>query len=484
MVKFASVQRVVGALVAWSSLMMLPPAAVAFLYEDGTMNLFLISAAVLLVVGAAIYLPVRDASRDLRLRDGFLIVVACWLSLALVGALPFLLLEDPELSYVDAFFESMSGLTTTGATIITRINDLPRGILFYRQQLQWLGGMGIIVLAVAILPMLRIGGMQLYRAETPGPLKDTKLTPRITETAKALWLIYLGITVLCTLCYWLGGMPMFDAVGHAFSTVAIGGFSTHDQSFAYFANPTLEIVAIIFMIVAGMNFALHFSAWRKASAQPYFQDSELRAYAVLLVLFSALATMVLLVDGVYGTLFTSARYGIFHVVSALTTTGFTSTDFYLWPGFLPLLLVCLAFIGGCAGSTAGGIKVIRVVLLYKHSVREIRRLIHPHAVLPVKFGGRTAAPTVLEAVMGFFFLFVASTVLMTLALRATGLDLVTSFSAVAACITNLGPGLGEVGQSYTTLNDPAKVLLSFAMLAGRLEIYTLLVLLTPAFWRD
>jgi trk system potassium uptake protein TrkH len=484
MLKLAAIQRVVGALVAWSSLMMLPPAAVGWLYGDGTMGMFLISAGVLLTVGGAIYVPVRNASRDLRLRDGFLIVVACWLSLALVGALPFVLLEDPQLSYVDAFFESMSGLTTTGATIITRINDLPRGILYYRQQLQWLGGMGIIVLAVAILPMLRIGGMQLYRAETPGPLKDTKLTPRITETAKALWLIYLGITVLCALSYWLGGMQMFDAVGHAFSTVAIGGFSTHDQSFAYFDNPTLEVVAIIFMFVAGMNFALHFSAWRKASAQPYFQDAELKAYALIMVVFAFLATAVLLADGVYDSLFGSLRFGVFQVVSALTTTGFTSTDFYLWPGFLPLMLVCLAFVGGCAGSTAGGIKVIRVVLLYRQSVREIRRLIHPHAVLPVKFGGRTAAPTVLEAVMGFFFLFTASTLLMTLALRATGLDLVTSFSAVAACITNLGPGLGEVGQSYTTLNDPAKVLLSFAMLAGRLEIYTLLVLLTPAFWRD
>jgi len=482
--KFASIQRVVGALVAWSSLMMLPPAAVGALYRDGTTDMFLISAAVLLVTGAAIYLPVRNASRDLRLRDGFLIVVACWLSLALVGAIPFVLLEDPKLGYVDAFFESMSGLTTTGATIITRINDLPRGILFYRQQLQWLGGMGIIVLAVAILPMLRIGGMQLYRAETPGPLKDTKLTPRITETAKALWLLYLGITILCALCYWLGGMQMFDAVGHAFSTVAIGGFSTHDQSLAYFDNPTLETIAIIFMFIAGMNFALHFTAWRQASAQPYFQDSELRAYAAIIVIFSILATAVLMFGGVYDSGFEAARYGIFQVVSALTTTGFTSTDFYLWPGFLPLLLVCLAFIGGCAGSTAGGMKVIRVMLLYRQSIREIQRLIHPHAVLPVKFGGRTAAPNVLEAVMGFFFLFIASTVLMTLLLRATGLDLVTAFSAVAACITNLGPGLGEVGQSYAALNNPAKVILAFAMLAGRLEIYTLLVLLTPAFWRN
>lgn len=482
--KLASVQRVVGALVAWSSLMMLPPALVSWLYDDGVTSLFGLSAAVLVLLGGLIYLPVRRASRDLRLRDGFLIVVACWLSLALVGAIPFLLLEDPSLSYVDAFFESMSGLTTTGATIITRIDDLPRGILFYRQQLQWLGGMGIIVLAVAILPMLRVGGMQLYRAETPGPLKDTKLTPRITETAKALWLIYLGITITCALCYWLGGMRMFDAIGHAFSTVAIGGFSTHDQSFAFYNNPTLEMIAVVFMLLAGMNFALHFSAWRKASAQPYFSDPELRAYGLMALIFALLATLVLILDGVYDNSFSAARFALFQVVSALTTTGFTSTEFSGWPAPLPLLLIALAFIGGCAGSTAGGIKVIRVMLLFRHAVREIRRLIHPHAVLPVKFGGQKAAPSVLEAVMGFFFLFIASTVLMTLLLHATGLDLLTAFSAVAACITNLGPGLGEVSGNYAVLNDSAKLVLSMAMLAGRLEIYTLLVLLTPTFWKD
>ncbi len=482
--KLASVQRVVGALVAWSSLMMLPPALVSWLYDDGVTSLFGLSAAVLVLLGGLIYLPVRHASRDLRLRDGFLIVVACWLSLALVGAIPFLLLEDPSLSYVDAFFESMSGLTTTGATIITRIDDLPRGILFYRQQLQWLGGMGIIVLAVAILPMLRVGGMQLYRAETPGPLKDTKLTPRITETAKALWLIYLGITITCALCYWLGGMRMFDAIGHAFSTVAIGGFSTHDQSFAFYNNPTLEMIAVVFMLLAGMNFALHFSAWRKASAQPYFSDPELRAYGLLAAVFALLATLVLVLDSVYDNSFSAARFALFQVVSALTTTGFTSTEFSSWPAPLPLLLIALAFIGGCAGSTAGGIKVIRVMLLFRHAMREIRRLVHPHAVLPVKFGGQKAAPSVLEAVMGFFFLFIASTILMTLLLHATGLDLLTAFSAVAACITNLGPGLGEVSSNYAVLNDSAKLVLSMAMLAGRLEIYTLLVLLTPTFWKD
>jgi trk system potassium uptake protein TrkH len=482
--KFASIQRVIGALMAWSSLMMLPPAFVSWYYRDGSGLMFLEGAAVLIGLGALIYLPVRRAHRDLRLRDGFLIVVASWLSLALIGALPFILLKSPQIGYVDALFESMSGLTTTGATIMTNIEDLPRGILFYRQQLQWLGGMGIIVLAVAILPMLRIGGMQLYRAEMPGPLKDAKLTPRIAETAKALWLLYLGITILCALCYWLGGMPLFDAVGHAFSTVAIGGFSTHDASLGHFDNPTLEAVAVVFMFVAGINFALHFSAWRRASAQPYFQDPELHAYAVMLAVFAVLATVALLFNGTYESLPESARYAVFHVVSALTTTGFTTTEFHRWSGVVPFLLILLAFIGGCAGSTAGGIKVIRVMLLQRQAVREIHRLIHPHAVLPVKFGGQKASESVLEAVMGFFFLFIASTVILTMLLYAMGLDLVTAFSAVAACITNLGPGLGQVGSSYTSLPDGAKLVLAFAMLAGRLEIYTLLVLLTPAFWRD
>ena len=260
MTRNSAILRIVGALIALSSLMMVPPALVSWWYHDGTSGLFLLSAVILVTVGTIIFLPVRNANQDLRVRDGFLIVVCCWLALALVGALPFLLLVTPQLSYVDALFESMSGLTTTGATILTNIDGMPPGILFYRQQLQWLGGMGIIVLAVAILPMLRVGGMQLYRAETPGPLKDSKLTPRITETAKALWLIYLGITMVCALAYWLGGMSLFDAVGHSFSTVAIGGFSTHDASLGWFENPTIEIVAVVFMIIAGINFALHFSA--------------------------------------------------------------------------------------------------------------------------------------------------------------------------------------------------------------------------------
>ena len=479
-----AVQRVVGFLIAGSSLMMLPPVLVSLWYEDGTAGMFLLSAGILLLAGALIYLPVRHATQDLRLRDGFLVVVSAWLALVLVGALPFLLATTPHISYVDAVFESMSGLTTTGATIVTHIDNLPRALLYYRQQLQWLGGMGIIVLAVAILPMLRIGGMQLYRAETPGPMKDHKLTPRITETAKALWLIYVGITMICVFAYWLGGMKLFDAVGHAFSTVAIGGFSTHDDSLAYWNSPTLEIVASIFMIIAGVNFALHFTAWRRASAQPYFMDPELKVYIGLIFAFAILASFALYFTGTYESLTAAFRYGSFQVISAMTTTGFTTASFYTWPGFLPVLLICIAFIGGCAGSTAGGMKVYRVILLYRQSIREIQRLIHPHAVIQIKIGGQKTSDTVISAVWGFFFLYIANFAVMTMMLTATGLDAETSYSAVGACITNMGPALGNAGANYASLNDTAKLILCTAMLLGRLEIYTLLVILSPAFWRD
>ncbi len=480
----SAVQRVVGFLIAGSSLMMLPPVLVSLWYKDGTAGMFLLSAAILLSAGALIYLPVRHATRDLRLRDGFLVVVSAWLALVLVGALPFLLITTPHISYVDAVFESMSGLTTTGATIVTHIDNLPRALLYYRQQLQWLGGMGIIVLAVAILPMLRIGGMQLYRAETPGPMKDHKLTPRITETAKALWLIYVGITMLCVFAYWLGGMKLFDAVSHAFSTVAIGGFSTHDDSLAFWNSPTLEIVAAIFMIIAGVNFALHFTAWRRASAQPYFLDPELKVYIGLIFAFAILASFALYLTGTYDSLTTSFRYGSFQVISAMTTTGFTTANFYTWPGFLPVLLICIAFIGGCAGSTAGGMKVYRIILLYRQSIREIHRLIHPHAIIQIKIGGQKTSDTVISAVWGFFFLYIANFAVMTLLLTATGLDAETSYSAVGACITNMGPALGNAGANYASLNDTAKLILCAAMLMGRLEIYTLLVILSPVFWRD
>jgi trk system potassium uptake protein TrkH len=479
----ATVQRILGFLIAGASLMMLPPALIALWYDDGTAGLFLVSAVTLFLIGALIFLPVRHVHEELRLRDGFLVVAACWLALVLVGALPFLLLQQREISYVDAVFESMSGLTTTGATILTNIDSLPKGILYYRQQLQWLGGLGIVVLAVAILPMLRIGGMQLYRAETPGPLKDSKLTPRITETAKALWMIYLGITLLCAMAYWLGGMTLFDAVGHAFSTVAIGGMSTHDAGFTWFESPTLELIAMFFMVVAGINFAVHFTSWNRASSQPYFHDPELRVYAGLLLGFAVLTSIALYLNGTYESFAESARFGSFQVVSVMTTTGFHTANFSLWPGFIPIMLICIAFIGGCAGSTCGGMKVIRIMLLYRQASREISRLIHPHAVIPVKIGGRKTSPTVMDAVWGFFFLYVASFVLITIALNGVGVDPVTAYAAAAACITNLGPGLGDVSSNYASLGPAAKIILSFAMLMGRLEIFTLLVLFSPAFWR-
>ena len=479
---FSAVQRVIGFLIAVSSLMMLPPVGVSMWYQDGTATVFLVSAAILLVTGLIIYFPVRKADRDLRLRDGFLIVVGAWLVLVLVGALPFVLSQ--QLSYIDAVFESMSGLTTTGATIVTNIDALPRAVLYYRQQLQWLGGMGIIVLAVAILPMLGVGGMQLYRAETPGPIKDAKLTPRITETAKALWLIYVGITLTCIFAYWLAGMKLFDAVGHAFSTVAIGGFSTHNDSLAFWDNPTVEVVACVFMVIAGINFALHFTAWRRASAQPYFVDPELKVYASLLFAFAVVVSFALYFTDTYDSVAASFRYGTFQVISAMTTTGFTTAPFHAWAGFVPVLLILMAFIGGCAGSTAGGMKVIRIILLYRQSIREIQRLIHPHSIIPVKVGGQRTSDTVISAVWGFFFLYIANFAVMTILLTATGLDAETAYSSVGACITNLGPALGDAGPNYAGLNNVAKVILCIAMLLGRLEIYTLLVLLTPTFWRD
>jgi len=482
--RFGNIQRVIGFLIAGSSLMMLPPILVSLYYGDGTYSLFLDSAIIFLIVGMMIYIPVRNHRRELRLRDGFLIVSCSWLAVVLVGAVPFLLLTEPQLSVVDAVFESMSGFTTTGATIITNVDVLPRAVLYYRMQTQWLGGMGIIVLAVAILPMLRIGGMQLFRAETPGPMKDAKLTPRITETAKALWLLYLGITVLCIAAYDMGGMDLFDAVGHAFATVATGGFSTHNESMAYWNNPILEAIAMFFMFIAGINFSLHFFAWRRASMQAYFNDHELRAYTALLAVFILLATFALYLTNTFDSFSASFRHGAFHVVSVMTTTGFTTDPFYIWPSFVPLLLIFVAFIGGCAGSTAGGMKVIRIILLNQQALREIRRLIHPYAVIPVKFEGRSASPTVLSAVWGFFFLFIASFAIMTMLLTATGLDMVTSYSAVVACIANMGPALGKAGLHYADLNDPAKIILCFAMLLGRLEIYTLLVLMLPEFWND
>lgn len=477
------VQKILGLLLSVFSLTLLPPLAVALFMRDGTAGAFAAAICVILGAGLALWLPVRGRSRDLKLRDGFLVVVLFWFVLGVSGSIPFLIADHPEMALADAVFESMSGLTTTGATVITGLDHLPPAILFYRQFLQWLGGMGIIVLAVAILPMLGVGGMQLYRAETPGPMKDNKLTPRITETAKALWYIYVGLTLFCAVAYYVAGMSAFDAIGHSFSTVAIGGFSTYDASLGHFDSFAIEFIAVVFMFIAGANFSLHFLALRHRNVKPYLFDSEFRMYAALLGAVFVLCTLGLALSDSSRSFTAALRESLFQTVSIGTTTGFSTTDYYTWPLFLPIILIFLSFVGGCACSTGGGIKVVRCLLLYKQGVREIRRLIHPNAIIMIRMGDRPVSDRVVDAVWGFFATYVAVFAALLLALMATGLDQVTAFSAVAACLNNLGPGLGAVSLHYGDLTDTAKYLLCVAMILGRLEIFTLLVLFAPSFWR-
>lgn len=464
------------------SISMLPSAVVGIV--DGGRNVapFFEGFLLVLLAGFISWLPARNEKRELRLRDGFLVVVLFWTVLGLAGSIPFMLSEAPHLSIADAVFESVSALTTTGATVITGLDELPKSILFYRQQLQWMGGMGIIVLAVAILPMLGIGGMQLYRAETPGPVKDSKLTPRITETAKALWYIYLTLTVACGVAYWVAGMGAFDAVTHSFSTVAIGGFSTHDASIGYFNNTAIESIAIVFMLISGVNFALHFTVWRSRNFVTYWRDSEFKTY-IFLIGMSAVIVIGYLFLSTNTHFGDAVRQGLFQTVSIATTTGFSTANFSVWPAFLPVLLLFLSFSGGCAGSTGGGMKVIRVLLLLKQGSRELKRLIHPNGQFVVKVGNKPMSDTVIEAVWGFFSAYMLVFVVLMLLVMGSGLDQVTAFSAVAASMNNLGPGLGKVAANYQGISDFAKWVLSFAMIMGRLEIFTLLVLLTPAFWR-
>ena len=475
--------KIIGILVTIYSLTLLPPIAVALIYGDGALYAFTFTMLATLIGGGSLWWVMRHEKAELKIKDGFLVVITFWTVLGLVGAIPFHFARGVELSLTDAIFESFSGLTTTGATVITGLDNLPHAILWYRQQLQWLGGMGIIVLAVAILPMLGIGGMQLYRAETPGPMKDNKLAPRISETARTLWLIYVWLTIACALAYWAAGMNLFDAIGHSFSTVAIGGFSTHDASIGHFNSVEIEIIAMVFMFIAGINFSLHFAAWRHLAITPYFRDAEFRAYTLILFTGIAISTLYLYGSGVYDSLTTALRYASFQTLSLATTTGFSSTDYLSWPAFIPVMLVLMSFIGGSAGSTGGGMKVIRILLLFRQGMREIVRLLHPNALMPLKLRGRIVPEQVITSVWGFFSLYVFISAALGLLLMALGLDAVSAFSAVAATLNNLGPGLGEVGSHFQSVPDAAKWVLTFAMLLGRLELFTLLVIFTRAFWR-
>ena len=477
------IQRILGLLLIVFSSAQLPPILVGIIYGDGAVAAFVESFFIILLAGCLLYFPARSQRRELRLRDGFLVVVLFWSVLGVAGGLPLYLSGVYDISVTDAVFESISGLTTTGATVIVGIDNLPHAILFYRQELQWLGGMGIIVLAVAVLPMFGVGGMQLFRAETPGPVKDTKLTPRITETAKALWYIYLGLTLFCALAYWFAGMSGFDAMAHAFSTVAIGGFSTHDASIGFFDSPAIQFVAIVFMLLSGVNFAIHFAALRHHSLNPYARDAEFRTYITVLVVVSLITIAYLQATETYDSVAASVIEGLFQVVSIGTTTGYTTAEYHNWPGFLPVLLLYVSFIGGCSGSTGGGMKVIRILLLVKQGSRELKRLIHPNAQIAVKIGHKALPENVIEAVWGFFAAYFAISALGILVLMSTGLDQETAFSAIAACLNNLGPGLGDVSRNFASISDGAKWLLCLTMLLGRLEILTLLVLFTPGFWR-
>ncbi len=475
------IQRIIGLLLTLFGASMFPPLLFAWRDDDGTLRGFVLSCAVTLICGLVLWLPVRGLRLDLRLRDGFLVVVLSWVLLALFGALPFMF--NPGLSFGDSVFESLSGLTTTGATVLNNLDSLPDSVLYYRQQVQWLGGMGIIVLAVAILPMLGIGGMQLFRAETPGPMKDNRLTPRVTETVKALGYIYLVLTLLCAAAYWIAGMSLFDAVGHSFSTVSLGGFSTHDASIGYFNNPLIESVAVVFMVISGANFALHFIAWRGVGVQPYMHDPEFRTYLSVLLIMAMIVTLMLYVSGTFEGFAEPLRHGLFQAVSITSTAGFTTSEYHQWPSSLPFLLLMSSFIGGCAGSAGGGLKVIRVLLLMRQGTREMKRLVHPSAYYLVKIGNKALSSEVIDSIWGYFSLYVVCFCVMTLLLAATGVDLVTAFSAVAACINNMGTGLGNIGADFADLDAASKWVLCAAMLLGRLEMFTLLVLFMPGFWR-
>lgn len=481
--RIKAVQQVLGLLLMLFSLSMLPPVFVSAWYHDGSAAAFVSGFLVTILSGAAIWWPARRQSRDLRTRDGFLVVAGFWTLLGAFGAAPLVFTLQPEMSFTDAVFEAVSGLTTTGATVLVGLDKMPPAILYYRAQLHWLGGMGVVVLAVAVLPMLGVGGFQLYRAETPGAVKDTKLTPRITETAKALWYVYLGLTVACATAYWAAGMTLFDAICHAFATLATGGYSTHDASLGFFESPLIYAIAIVFMFLAGANFSLHFVVWRSRSLRNYLHDPEFRGYMAILGGVGLFVIVYLIAAGHYPSGIEAAMQGMFQVVSIMTSTGFTTTDHAAWPGTLPVLLVFIMFIGGCGGSTAGGMKVVRWLLLYRQGVREVMRLVHPAAEIPVRLGNTVVPQRVIDAVWGFFAIYVVIFSIMMLILIGTGVDQVTAFSAIASCLNNVGPALGEVAYNFASLRSVDKWVCVLAMLLGRLEIFTLFVLISPAFWR-
>lgn len=479
---FKVILHVLGLMLMVFSVALLLPAGVSVWYDDGSFFAFGYSFLTILGVGFILFISTLKGKQELRTREGFLITALFWVVLGTAGSLPFYWSAATNLTFTDSFFESFSGLTTTGSSVIEGLEQLQPAILFYRQLLQWLGGMGIIVLAVAILPLLGVGGMQLYRAEMSGPMKDRKIAPRIAETAKSLWYIYVGLTLACAVAYWVAGMQPFDAIGHAFSTVAIGGFSTYDASIGHFDQPWIELVAIIFMVLAAANFGLHFVALRGRSIGQYWRDPEYRFFLTLLLALVLLVWVTLwLLSDQSGLL--SLRQSAFEATAIMTTAGFSSSGFAHFPSFLPMLIFMSAFIGGCAGSTAGGMKSIRIYLLLNQGIREIKRLIHPNGIFSIKIHRIEVPERVLNSVWGYFSIYAFVFLVLFLALLATGLDFVTAWSAVGSAMNNLGPGLGDVAENYSAISNTAKWLLCLGMLMGRLELFTIIIILSPMFWR-
>jgi trk system potassium uptake protein TrkH len=474
--------RTLGVLFLLFSTTILPPLGLSLLEGDDYTTEFAITLVAALLIGLALWAPMRKRSDAIRTRDGFLIVALMWIAMSLLGAVPFMLALD--MSFVDAVFESASGYTTTGSTVLAGLDELPHSILFYRQEIQWLGGIGVIVVAIALLPMLGIGGMQLYKAETPGPFKDERLTPRITRTAKNILMIYIALTGACALAYWLAGMNAFDAIAHSFSTLSTGGYSTHDASLAYFDNAAVDTIAIVFMLIGGISFSVHFIAWRTLHFDQYSKDSQTRMFLLISLAVSLFVTVQLYRNGIETSQLDALRVGAFEVASVISSTGFGLADFSAWPLDLPVLMIFISFIGGCAGSTAGGMKVVRFMILERQARTHIQRLIHPQAISPIRLDGSVVSSSVIEGIWGYFTVYVAIFATFMIVLMMDGMDQVTAFGAVATCLNNLGPGLGDVANNFGGVSDGGKLLLVLAMLFGRLEMFTLLVLLTPGFWRS
>ena len=477
---YKSILNLIGILLAIFSFAFIPPLIVTFIYEESLSEIFLYSFLFLISLGGLMWFISRQKDLPLNISDGFIITTMFWVVLACAGSIPFYFFG---LSFNDAIFESVSGITTTGATLIVGLDDLPKSLLLYRQLLQWIGGMGLIILAVAVMPALGIGGSQLYKMELPGSHGNQKLTPKITDSAKALWKIYFGLTLACALLYILSGMDLFDAIAHSLSTVAGGGFSTHDKSIGFFDNGLIEVVCIIFMLLSAASFAVHYAAIFGGKPLRYFYDSEFRFFLTIVMSIILITLIFHTISNSYEDILLTLRASIFQTVSIVTTSGFTTENFSLWPSFLPYLLLVGAFMGACSQSVGGGIKTWRVLIMLNQAYKEILSIIHPNAVLSTKIGNKVIDSKIAEKVWGFFSIYVFIFMFLLMAMLGTGLNFESAFSAIGACLNNLGPGLGDVASNYKSVSEVGKIILCLAMILGRLEIFTLLVLFTPAFWR-